>query len=54
VSAEIERLRRQVVRELTELPLRPWRPQPPSRRQRAVRTANVVWQWSLQLIRVRA
>jgi hypothetical protein len=54
VSAEIERLRRQVVRELGELPLRPWRPRPPSRRQRAARTAGLVWQRSLQMMRVRA
>jgi hypothetical protein len=54
VSTEIDRLRRQVIRELGELPLRPWRPRPPSRRERATRTALDVWQRSLELIRARA
>jgi hypothetical protein len=52
-NTEIDRLRRQVIRELAELPLTPWRPRPPTRRERAVRMATAAWRRSLALARRR-
>jgi hypothetical protein len=48
-NTEIDRLRRQVIRELAELPLSPWRPRRLTRRQRAARVAALAWRRSVGL-----
>jgi hypothetical protein len=48
-STEIERLREQVVRELADLPLSPWRPR--SRRRRAVCTVALAWRRTVAFAR---
>jgi hypothetical protein len=52
-NTEIDRLRRQVIRELSELPLTPWRPRRLTRRQRAARVAAIAWRRSVALARRR-
>ena len=49
VSDEIDRIRTQVVRDLTELPLAPWKRRL-TRRDRAVRFAMRSWQRARMLV----
>ena len=49
---EVSRLRRQVITELAELPLAPWRPQV-SRRKRAARVVGQSFTGALRFARVK-